>query len=202
MLKGTKVGFMEMMECRNYRIMKQQEMFERNQCTLMYFGLGVPGPVKTNPELRALYNDFIGRIAMQLEATDLHIVEEFEWHGITGDEFLGAINAPGQKVYDALAEIVAIHPMSYILEIEVINEKGENIKSSSPRRCILCDNALDDCINKRRHKTQEMTDKIAADLEIFLHKGKTTTSKSNIPKVKAKSQSSATQKLDKLHRHF
>ena len=92
MLIGTSVELPDMLMAREARAAAQQDCQKAHPgCTLLSFGLNIPGPVKTNDDLRRLFADGLHAIEERLHEGGWTILEQREHHAPTGDECLIAI---------------------------------------------------------------------------------------------------------------
>lgn len=167
MLEGTYVEMPAMLDAREQRAALQREFLESYHCPLLSFCLNIPGPVKTNASLRALFDDGLTQILQILTKPQWHIVGRHDKHKATGDECLLAIQGDVEALKEAMVKLEEQHPLGRLFDIDVLNDRGEKLSRSMPRRCLLCGRQAQDCARSRRHSVEELTDYIASLLRQY-----------------------------------
>lgn len=158
MLTGTPVELPAMLMAREARAAAQQACRDAHPgCTLISFGLNIPGPVKTNDDLRQLFGDGLASIEAFVGQFDFSIVEELEHHAATGDEAILAVKGDAAAIKAAATQLEETHPLGRLFDIDVLDADGHKLSRSVPRRCLLCGEQAQVCARSRRHSVEDLT---------------------------------------------
>lgn len=171
MLTGTPVELPAMLMAREARAMAQQAIQHAHPgCTLISFCLNIPGPVKTNDDLRRLFDDGLLEIEGILQRRGWPILEQHEQHAPTGDECLLAASGDPTAIKKEMTALEESHPLGRLFDIDVLDAEGHKLSRAVPRRCLLCGKQAQDCARSRRHSVEDLTNCIQTMLSEFLHK--------------------------------
>ncbi len=171
MLIGTPVELPAMLMAREARAAAQQAIMEAHPgCTLISFCLNIPGPVKTNEDLRRLFDDGLAAITDALRQHSWAVLEQREQHAPTGDECLMAAAGNPAAIKEAMTSLEERHPLGRLFDIDVLDAAGHKLSRSVPRRCLLCGEQAQVCARSRHHSVEDLTCRIQAMLSEYLHK--------------------------------
>lgn len=169
MLIGEEVNLEDILNCREERFIKQRNLQSKYKNTLISFCMNIPGPVKTNDEIKKLFQSGLDEIYKFLQENNILILEEIISHEKTGDEIIIATNSRSSKIIkDAMVNIEENHPLGRLFDIDVLGENLEKLSRPINRKCFLCDEIAQDCASTRRHSVQEMQDYIDEKLKEWL----------------------------------
>lgn len=161
MLNGTPVELPAMLMAREARAAAQQACRDAHPgCTLISFGLNIPGPVKTNDDLRQLFDDGLASIETFLRQLACPIVQKLEHHAATGDEAILAVKGDATAIKGAATKLEETHPLGRLFDIDVLDADGHKLSRPVPRRCLLCDEQAQVCARSRRHSVEDLTKRI------------------------------------------
>ena len=104
-MKGERVVLTDMLQCRERRAQIQDTFIEQYHCPVISFCMNIPGPVKTNEQIRAAFDSGKNTLLLKLEQAEADIKNSIEIHEKTGDELLLAIDCPAEKIKDLTTEI-------------------------------------------------------------------------------------------------
>lgn len=155
-MTGTEVVLQDMLACREARAMKQFELQRNYHCTLVSFCMNIPGPIKTNAQIRRAFDQGKEELMGKLSHADAQILSSCEVHEVTGDELLLAVQAPAEKVKEITLQIEEGHPLGRLFDMDVLNADGEKLSRKAYRKCLLCDRQAQECARARRHSVPEM----------------------------------------------
>lgn len=167
MLTGTPVALPEMLARREARAAEQAELLARWHAPLISFCLNIPGPVKTTPALRRLFDDGLAQIHARLARNGYAIRAEQERHAATGDECLLAAAGDAAALKEQMTSIEDAHPLGRLFDIDVIDAASEKLSRPAPRLCLLCGRQAQDCARSRRHSVEELTAHIEMRLRAY-----------------------------------
>ena len=169
MLNGPQVELPAMLAAREKRAARQQAFRERYHSPLLSFCLNIPGPVKTTPELRTLFDQTCHEIQACLRDLGLTIADSQTIHEATGDEYLLAFAGDAPTVKAAMTQLEESRPLGRLFDIDILTAEGQKLSRLVPRRCLLCDRQAQDCARSRRHSVRELTDRIETLLQEYMH---------------------------------
>lgn len=169
MLNGPQVELPAMLAAREKRAARQQAFRERYHSPLLSFCLNIPGPVKTTPELRTLFDQTCHEIQACLRDLGLTIADSQTIHEATGDEYLLAFAGDAPTVKAAMTQLEESRPLGRLFDIDILTAEGQKLSRPVPRRCLLCDRQAQDCARSRRHSVRELTDRIETLLQEYMH---------------------------------
>lgn len=159
-MNGTEVTLAEMLHCREVRAALQQSTLDRYHNTLISFCLNIPGPIKTNEELYALYSDGVLEINRALQMADIEVLARHETLAATGDEMLLCVNADAAFCKQLMQNIEETHPLGRLFDIDVLDSEGRKLSRPQYRPCLICGQQAQLCARARRHTVAEMQAKI------------------------------------------
>lgn len=165
MLEGTTVTLEEMMYCRERRAALQQEYREKYHAPVLSFCMNIPGPVKTNADILALFEDGRAQILSVIQVNHWKILDLEEFHDHTGDELLLCIDADATVLKKVMTNIEETHPLGRLFDIDIIDENGGKLSRPVYRKCLICNKQAQECARARTHSVEEMQDMIQKLLE-------------------------------------
>lgn len=165
MLEGIHVELPQMLAAREKRFCLQQELLQKHHCPLISFCLNIPGPVKTNSKLSALFVAGLQAISDSLAKAQLNPIASHETHASTGDEALLVVDASPALLKELMTKIEESNPLGRLFDIDVLDRDGNKLSRTTPRRCLLCNEQAQACARSRRHSVEELTNYIAEILE-------------------------------------
>lgn len=161
MLIGPHVELPAMLMAREARVQAQESMLRAYPgCTLISFCLNIPGPVKTNDDLRRLFADGLQEILRLLKEHHFPLLERREKHAATGDEGLLAVTGEPAEIKVAMTKLEESHPLGRLFDIDVLDADGQKLSRNVPRRCLLCGEQAQVCARSRRHSVEDLTRRI------------------------------------------
>ena len=156
------VTVLDMMLRREERFMQQEEILHRHGTPVLSFCLNIPGPVKTDPEIRSAFEEGKKEILSALAERNWNIVQEFEIHEKTGDEWIAGIPADAAELKETMCRIEETHPLGRLFDIDVIAPDGQKLSRPEFRTCLICGRQAQDCARSRRHSANELFHKVKA----------------------------------------
>lgn len=169
MLEGIHVELPQMLAAREKRYYLQQELLQKHHCAIISFCLNIPGPVKTNSKLLAVFEEGLKAIQNSLAEAQLKPLDSYETHTSTGDEALLAVDASPVMLKELMTKIEESNPLGRLFDIDVLDTDGNKLSRSTPRLCLLCNEQAQACARSRRHSIEELTTCIAGMLEKSFH---------------------------------
>lgn len=150
------VSIQDMMHCRERRARFQNSFLESYHSTVISFCMNIPGPVKTNPEIRQAFEQGYQAIKNVLLTHHVFIQNEIIIHTFTGDEYILSVDTNAQDIKKWMCDIEDTHPLGRIFDLDVLDSDGTKLSRNTFRKCILCDCQAQECARSRRHSVSEM----------------------------------------------
>ena len=85
-MQGEQVVLTDMLQCRERRAQIQDTFIEQYHCPVISFCMNIPGPVKTNEQIRTAFDSGKNTLLLKLEQAEADIKNSIEIHEKTGDE--------------------------------------------------------------------------------------------------------------------
>lgn len=157
-LKGIETDLRAMLDAREARAARQMRLRGAYPgAALISFSLNIPGPVKTNPALRRLFDTGLDEIRSVLASLRLPVIACETVHEATGDEALLAVRGDAERIKTHMTSIEEATSLSRLYDIDILTPAGEKLARPIPRRCLLCERPAHDCARSRRHSVRELT---------------------------------------------
>lgn len=169
-LIGEEVSLHEMLDCRERRANVQNNFLKKYNKTLISFCMNIPGPVKTNEEIRKVFEDSVSEIYKYLEENNIKVLDSVEFHEKTGDEIILAVDEEAEKIKESMIFIEENHPLGRLFDIDVLNSSGEKMSRENFRKCFICNKNAQDCASQRTHSVEEMQEFIDREIKNYLKK--------------------------------
>lgn len=167
MITSNQVTIEDMMYCRERRSAIQQEYLDTYHKTVISFCMNIPGPVKTNTDIRKAFDAGASEISAVLSMQKLYVLAQCSFHDKTGDELLLCVNGDAVLMKKLMCEIEENHPLGRLYDIDVLDQNGTKLSRPSFRKCILCDCQAQECARSRKHSVDEMFWKITDMIENY-----------------------------------
>lgn len=164
-MKGKEVEIEEILLCREKRVSIQNEMIKRYKLPLISFTMNIPGPIKTNNEIRKAF--YIGKnlILENLKENNIKILEIQEFDENTGNELFISVNSLAEKIKNLTVSIEENSALGRLFDIDVIDINFEKLSRKSFRKCLICEKQAQECGRSRKHSVQELQDKVSEILK-------------------------------------
>lgn len=157
MLNGTPIELPAMLTAREQRAARQLALRQKYHRPQLSFGLNIPGPVKTTPALRQLFDQTCLSIRDRLTDLNVDILDSQTLYAPTGNEYLLAFDGDETVVKAAMTQLEENTPLGRLFDIDILTAAGEKLSRSEPRRCLVCECQAQDCARSRRHSVDELT---------------------------------------------
>ena len=166
-MQGIEVGIEEILDCREKRVTIQNEMIKKYNKPVISFTMNIPGPIKTNNEIKKAFD--IGKILIleNLKENNIKVLEIQELNENTGNELFISINSLAEKIKNITVAIEESCELGRLFDIDVIDINFEKLSRKSFRKCLICEEQAQECGRSRKHSVKELQDKI----EEILSKG-------------------------------
>ena len=167
MFTSNQVTIDDMMRCRERRSAVQQEYLDTYHNTVISFCMNIPGPVKTNADIRTAFDTGASEISAVLSRQKLSILAQCNFHDKTGDELILCVDGDAVSLKKQMCEIEETHPLGRLYDIDVLDQNGIKLSRPTFRKCILCDCQAQECARSRKHHVDEMFWKITDMIQSY-----------------------------------
>ena len=166
-MQGTEVGIDEILDCREKRVAIQNDMIKKYNKPIISFTMNIPGPIKTNNEIKKAFNIGKTLILEKLKENNIEILEKKELNVNTGNELFISINSLAEKIKNITVTIEENSELGRLFDIDVIDVNFEKLSRKSFRKCLICEEQAQECGRSRKHSIEELQNKV----EEILSKG-------------------------------
>ena len=166
-MQGIEVGIDEILNCREKRVVIQNEMIRKYKKPVISFTMNIPGPIKTNNEIKKAFD--IGKVLIleKLKENNIEILEIQELDENTGNELFISTNLLAEKIKNITVAIEEGSELGRLFDIDVIDVNFEKLSRKSFRKCLICEEQAQECGRSRKHAVEELQSKV----EEILSKG-------------------------------
>ena len=166
-MNGINVTITDMMNCRDRRVSIQNELISKYEKPVLSFCMNIPGPVKTNEQIRKAFNSGKAELLEALSDHNITILHMEEFHEPSGDELIMALDASAEDIKTLATEIEESHPLGRLFDMDVIGTDGMKLSRGTYRKCIICGCQAQECARSRKHSVEELQIKIEELLNQF-----------------------------------
>ena len=148
-MEGTEIDLIQMLDCRERRGFIQNELLGKYHCPVISFCMNIPGPIKTNPQIREAFLTGLAALTTALEEASITVLQSYDIAEPTGDEWIAAVDADASKVKELTMEIENRHPFGRLFDIDVIGVDGVKLSRPRYRKCLICGKQAQECARMR-----------------------------------------------------
>lgn len=159
-ISGKKISLVQMLDAREERWNRQQNLLSNYHQTLISLSLNIPGPVKYFPLAGLTLEEGITAIIRVLDSHQCKPAYSEKLYGLAGcyGYFILTTNAYDCKKWMTILE--ETHPLGRIFDIDVLTVNGQKITRKQigfpERTCLLCERPAFACGRSRRHPAEEL----------------------------------------------
>ena len=159
-MQGIKVGINEVLNCREKRVAIQNEMIRKYKKPVISFTMNIPGPIKTNNEIKKAFD--IGKVLIleKLKENNIEILEIQELNENTGNELFISVNSLAKKIKNITVSIEEASELGRLFDMDVIDINFEKLSRESFRKCLICEEQAQECGRSRKHSVEELQNKV------------------------------------------
>ena len=166
-MQGIEVGIDEVLNCREKRVAIQNEMIRKYRKPIISFTMNIPGPIKTNNEIKKAFDIGKNLILEKLKENNITILEIQELNENTGNELFISVNSLAKKIKNITVSIEEASELGRLFDMDVIDINFEKLSRKSFRKCLICEEQAQECGRSRKHSVEELQNKV----EEILSKG-------------------------------
>ena len=159
-MQGIEVGIDEILNCREKRVVIQNEMIRKYKKPVISFTMNIPGPIKTNNEIKKAFDIGKNLILEKLKENNTAILEIQELNENTGNELFISVESQAEKIKDITVTIEESSELGRLFDIDVIDVNFEKLSRKSFRKCLICEEQAQECGRSRKHSVEELQSKV------------------------------------------
>ena len=159
-MQGIKVGIDEVLNCREKRVAIQNEMIRKYKKPVISFTMNIPGPIKTNNEIKKAFDIGKNLILEKLKENNTAILEIQELNENTGNELFISVNSLAKKIKNITVSIEEASELGRLFDMDVIDINFEKLSRESFRKCLICEEQAQECGRSRKHSVEELQNKV------------------------------------------
>lgn len=160
MISREPVALEEMLEARERRVLRQQELLARYHVSLLYVTFNIPGPVKLPARIEEALQLALHRVSAALKTLDARIIHWEASACKTGCEACFAVDVDPVSLKWAMVALEEADSFGRLLDLDVLTPSGEKLARARPRRCLLCGKPAQVCGRSRAHRLNELTSRV------------------------------------------
>ena len=165
-MQGIEVGIDEILNCREKRVVIQNEMIRKYRKPIISFTMNIPGPIKTNDEIKKAFDIGKNLILEKLKENNITILEIQELNENTGNELFISVNSLAKKIKNMTVAIEESCELGRLFDIDVIDVNFKKLSRKSFRKCLICEEQAQECGRSRKHSIEELQNKVEEILKI------------------------------------
>ena len=146
---------MDILEARDRRVQKQQELLQKHGKTLVSFTMNIAGPVKVSRPIEAAF-----RTGDLLIREQLSIIEQVETSAKTGFEKFYVVEQGPKATKEICLHMETLVPFGRLFDLDVLTPDNQKISRSDlglpPQKCLLCEKDAVICGSSRAHSVPEL----------------------------------------------
>ena len=159
-MQSIEVGIDEILNCREKRVVIQNEMIRKYKKTVISFTMNIPGPIKTNNEIKKAFDIGKNLILEKLKENNIEILEIQELNENTGNELFISVNSLAKKIKNITVSIEEASELGRLFDMDVIDINFEKLSRESFRKCLICEEQAQECGRSRKHSVGELQNKV------------------------------------------
>jgi len=159
-MQGVEVGIEEVLICRERRVDIQNEMIKKYNMPLISFTMNIPGPIKTNQQIKKAFDIGKTLILEKLKENNIEVLEIKELDENTGNELFISVNSTAEKIKSISVNIEESSLLGRLFDIDIINVNFEKLSRKSFRKCLICEEQAQECGRSRKHSIEELQNKV------------------------------------------
>ena len=154
------VTLAEMLDARERRAFRQQELLARYQMPMVCFTMNIPGPVKNNSLCRQGFELGKQYLKEHLDSLKIHPAFFTEVSQPTGNEAYYLLDQDYLLVKEITCGIEDSVPLGRLFDMDVLKPNGEKVDRQElglpPRPCLICGEPAKICARSRAHTVEQL----------------------------------------------
>ena len=166
------VSLMEMLDARERRAMRQMQLLQQYQTTILCFTMNIAGPVKNSPLIRRGFEMGKALLRQQLMVFKAPILHFEEIHEKTGNEAIFVLDCDALTAKWAAVTVEDHTEAGRLFDMDVLRPDGSKVDRQElnleARTCLICGGIAQNCARSRTHTVDQLRKKTEELLEAAL----------------------------------
>ena len=146
----------QILEARERRAHRQQELLEQYGLPLVSFTMNIAGPVKNSPLIRRGFRLGERTLKEHLSLSGANVIHEESTDAVTGCEGLYVVDMDPEALKKLACAIEEREPLGRLFDLDVIAPDGRKLERQTPRRCLICGRPAGECARSRAHDVEAL----------------------------------------------
>ena len=155
-MEEREVTLPEVLEARERRAARQQELLAEYRMPLVSFTMNVAGPVKNGPRIRRGFALGEALLRGQLARTRIECAHAERIDAPSGCEGLYVVRTDAGRLKRLTEEIEEYGELGRLFDMDVLSPEGVKLDRAAPRRCLICGGDAKACASRRVHTVAEL----------------------------------------------
>lgn len=153
------VELMEVLEARERRVQRQQELLQAYGCPLVCFTMNIAGPVKNSEEIAWGFQYGSRLLLRQLERVKAPLLYQESRSEVTGHEGYFVVDLEPNRLKDLMIELEDHLEIGRLFDMDVLTPEGTKLERKSERGCLICGKPGKGCARNRTHSVAQLQEK-------------------------------------------
>lgn len=155
------VRLQDILDARERRAQKQQELLNTYQKPLVCFTMNIPGPNKLDRDISIGFA--VGNWLLRDRLSGCPVLHKEVGREATGCEAYYMVDLPAKRLKQLTIELEDVDPIGRLFDMDVIDTDGTKLTREelgySRRKCLICDNDAALCARSRAHGLAQLQDR-------------------------------------------
>lgn len=170
--EGEEVSLYEMLDAREDRVRRQEEILNRYSGCVVSFSLNIPGRIKSCSLFIKAFDAAVEKLKESIAEKGIAIEFIESIYKKTGPECILSVNGDPESIKILTLDIEDKHPIGRLFDFDVIRKSGDKVSREDiglpPRMCLLCSRPAFICARSRHHGEAELMENVLKTLEGFI----------------------------------
>ena len=168
---GTAVTLPQVLDAREARVYRQQDLLARFQKPLVCFTMNIAGPIKNNELIRRGFAAGLSDLKLQLQRAGIRLLFEASLSEVTGNEAWLVADANARTLKKLTCELEDRDDLGRLYDMDVLLPETDDLLQPRKmdrgeigldgRRCLLCGAPAKTCSSRRIHSVPELQKRTA-----------------------------------------
>lgn len=154
-------SLLEILDARENRARRQQQLLNRFQKPLLCFTMNIPGPVKLDRNISIGFH--VGKWLLEDALSRHHVLHRESRLGHTGCEAFYVVDMPARELKQLVIDLEDIDPIGRLFDMDVLDIDGKKLTREElgfpKRKCLLCGQDAVLCARSRAHGLEALQDR-------------------------------------------
>lgn len=154
------VTLAEMLDAREKRAFRQQELLNQYHSTMICFTMNIAGPVKNSPLILRGFQLGKRLLEERMEMLEIKPIHYEETNEVTGSEAFYILNQEALLIKRLTSDVEDDSELGRLFDMDVLKPDGQKVDRTElglpPRCCLVCGKPAKECSRSRAHSVYEL----------------------------------------------